>query len=287
MLRFQIFIIGAFLFLASFWQIVPPFSFPSGSIITVPEGAGLYALSEKLHEDRVIRSPFWFRITAIILGGERYMKAGQYLMSRPENTLVIAWRVFHGDHDIETVKLTIPEGFTKDEIADLFDTRFQLFDHMNFIALAPEGYLFPDTYFVPVSATPSSTIKLLRDNFDRKIVSSLSDIERSGKTLNEIITMASLLEAEAKTKEDREIVSGILWKRLKLGMALQVDSEMGTYEFAGLPKNPINNPGLVSVGAALHPTTTPYLYFLTGKDGTMHYSHTFDEHVVKKQKYLN
>ncbi|KKT14808.1 MAG: putative periplasmic solute-binding protein [Parcubacteria group bacterium GW2011_GWF2_44_8b] len=286
MLRPRLFFIGIVLFIIFFFPTTPPFSFPSGSIVTIPEGVGLYTLAERLREDRVIRSPFWFRAVAIILGGERDMKAGQYLMSGPQNVFFIAWRVFHGDYDIETVKLTIPEGFTVREISKLFDERFVFFDHADFVEHAPEGYLFPDTYFIPVIATASSTIKLLGDNFTHKIVSSMPDIESSGRTLKEIIIMASLLEAETKTKEDREIVSDILWKRLKLRMPLQVDSDMGTYEFVGLPENPINNPGLVSIDAALHPTSTPYLYFLTGDDGTMHYSRTFDEHVAKKLKYI-
>ena len=286
MLRPRLFFIGIVLFIIFFFPTTPPFSFPSGSIVTIPEGVGLYTLAERLREDRVIRSPFWFRAVAIILGGERDMKAGQYLMSGPQNVFFIAWRVFHGDYDIETVKLTIPEGFTVREISKLFDERFVFFDHADFVEHAPEGYLFPDTYFIPVIATASSTIKLLGDNFTHKIVSSMPDIESSGRTLKEIIIMASLLEAETKTKEDREIVSDILWKRLKLRMPLQVDSDMGTDEFVGLPENPINNPGLVSIDAALHPTSTPYLYFLTGDDGTMHYSRTFDEHVAKKLKYI-
>lgn len=287
MLRIQIFIIGAVLFLASFWQIVPPFSFPSGSIITIPEGAGLYGLAEKLRTEKVIRSPFWFRIAAITLGGERDMKAGQYYMHRPQNTFVVAWRVFHGDYDIETVKLTIPEGFTATDIAGLFDERFQFFDRKSFLSEAPEGYLFPDTYFVPVTATASSTIKLFKDNFTRQISPVMSEVEFSKHTLEEIVTMASLLEAEAKTKEDREMASDILWKRLKLGMPLQVDSETGTYKFIGLPESPINNPGLVSIEAAIHPTSTPYLYFLTGRDGKMHYAKTFDEHKRNIVKYLS
>ena len=286
MLRTRLFFIGAVLFIAFFFPTAPPFSFPSGSFITVPEGVGLYTLAEKLKQDKVIRSPFWFRVAAIALGGERDMKAGQYLMPGPQNVFVIAWPVFRGRYDIETVRLTIPEGFTVEKISALFDNRFVLFDHADFAARAPEGYLFPDTYFIPVTATASSTIKLLSDNFTRKISSSTLDIESSGKTLEAIITMASLLEAEAKTKEDREIASDILWKRLKLGMPLQIDSEMGTYEFFGLPENPINNPGLVSIEAAIHPTSTPYLYFLTGDDGKMHYSRTFDEHVAKKLKYI-
>ena len=286
MLRPRLFFIGIALFIIFFFPTTPPFSFPSGSIVTIPEGVGLYTLAERLREDRVIRSPFWFRAVAIILGGERDMKAGQYLMSGPQNVFFIAWRVFHGNYGIETVKLTIPEGFTVGKISKLFDERFVFFDHADFVEHAPEGYLFPDTYFIPVTATASSTIKLLGDNFTHKITLSMPDIESSGRTLKEIITMASLLEAETKTKEDREIVSDILWKRLKLKMPLQVDSEMGTYEFIGLPENPINNPGLVSIDAALHPTSTPYLYFLTGDDGTMHYSRTFDEHVAKKLKYI-
>jgi len=284
--RTYLFIIIAVFYVTCLVPTAPPFSFPSGSVVTVPEGVGLYTLAENLKQDKVIRSPFWFRIAAITLGGERLMRAGQYFMSQPQNTFVIAWRVLHGNYNVETIKLTIPEGFTVADIAKLFDERFDFFDHQNFIANAPEGYLFPDTYFMPVTATASSTIKLLRDNFDRKTSALLPEIERSGKTLKEIIIMASLLEAEAKTKGDREMASDILWKRLKIGMPLQVDSEMGTYKFTGLPAEPINNPGLVSIGAAIHPTSTPYLYFLTGKDGNMHYAKTFDEHKRNIAKYL-
>ena len=286
MLRTYILFLGLVLFIICFFPTTPPFSFPSGSFVTIPEGAGLYTLAESLKQDRVIRSSFWFRVVAIVLGGERDMKAGRYLMSRPQNVFIIAWRVSRGDYDIETVKLTIPEGFTVEKISTLFDERFTFFNHTDFLAWAPEGYLFPDTYFIPVTATASSTIKLLGDNFAHRITPIMPDIESSGRTLEEVITMASLIEAEAKTREDREMASDILWKRLKLGMPLQIDSEMGTYEFIGLPENPINNPGIVSIEAAIHPTSTPYLYFLTGRDGKMHYSRTFDEHVTKKLKYI-
>jgi UPF0755 protein len=292
----------------SLWMINPPSTFPTSSTVTITEGAGLYALAEKLEDDNVIRSPFWFRLVAIILGGERDMKAGQYFMSYPQNTFVIAWRVFHGHYDVETVKMTIPEGFTVAKITKLFDERFAFFNADEFTSSAPEGYLFPDTYFVPVTATASSTIKLLRDNFARKIFPHISDIELSGRTLEEIIIMASIIENEGQSQVDREIISGILWKRIKLGIPLQVDasfvyvngkttkdltlndlkidSPYNTYLYKGLPPTPISNPGLESIRAAINPTTTPYIYFLTGNDGTMHYSQTFDEHVAKKLKYL-
>ncbi|MBI2674078.1 MAG: endolytic transglycosylase MltG [Candidatus Zambryskibacteria bacterium] len=286
MLKILSLLAGIILFIVASFFTTPPLAFPSGAMITVPEGTELYSLAEKLREERAIRSPFWFRATAILLGGERAMKAGQYLMSGPQNVFTIAWRIFRGDYDVETIKLTIPEGFNVLKISSLFDDRFKFFDRENFVALAPEGYLFPDTYFIPVTATASSTIKLMNDNFTRKISSTLPEIKSSGRILEEIIIIASLLEAETQTKEDREMASDILWKRLDMGMPLQVDSETSTYKFVGLPKNPINNPGLVSIKAALHPTPTPYLYFLTGKDGKMHYAKTFDEHKKNIAQYL-
>ncbi|OHA89548.1 MAG: hypothetical protein A3B03_00430 [Candidatus Zambryskibacteria bacterium RIFCSPLOWO2_01_FULL_42_41] len=277
---------GTVLFLACFWQIVPPFSFPSDSVVTIPEGTGLHGLAEKLRRDKVVRSPLWFRITAIMLGGERDMKAGQYYMHRPQNVFLVVWRVFHGYYDIETVRLTIPEGFTASDISELFDEKFPFFDHANFLSKASEGYLFPDTYFVPVNITASSTILLLTNNFDRKISSLSGEIRDSGHLLDDIVKMASIVESEVKSKEDKEIVSGILWKRLELGMPLQVDSDPDTYKHTGFPPRPISNPGFDSIVAALRPAITSYLYFLTGDDGQTHYSRTFDEHVAKKLKYI-
>ena len=247
----------------------------------------VFYLFETLEQDRVIRFPFWFRVVAIVLDGERLMRAGQYLMSHPQNTFIIAWRISHGGYGIETVKLTIPEGFTTSEIAALFDERFASFDHASFVAFAPEGYLFPDTYFVPITATASSTILLFENNFDRQVSGLLKEIRDSGYSLDDIIKMASILESEIKLEEDKRITSGILWKRLKLGIPLQVDSDPDTYKHLGFPPKPISNPGLESIIAALRPTTTPYFYFLTDKDGNPHYAKTFDEHKINKAKYLN
>ena len=275
-----------FLLILIAWGIAPPGRFPTGSIVTVPEGSSLSSLANNLKEQRVIRSPFWFRTISIVLRGERSMKAGQYYLDKPENTVRIAWRIFSGNYRVENVKVTVPEGFTVSKISALFDQKFVFFDNDIFEALAPEGYLFPDTYFIPVTANATGTIKLLRDNFVRKIFPVMPEVELSGRELKDIITMASLIEAEANNQTDRELVSNILWKRLKIGMPLQVDSEMGTYEFQGLPESPINNPGLLSIKAAIHPTTTPYLYYLTGNDGKMHYAKTFDEHQTNITKYL-
>ncbi len=284
--KFIVLGVVSILFLFLIWSIAPPRNFPKDSILSIPDGSGLYVVGQLLEQEGFIRSPFWFRSVAIMLSGERRMKAGQYFFDTPESSVKLAWRILHGDYKVETVKLTIPEGFTNEKISDLFGERFTLFDNTTFLVTAPEGYLFPDTYFIQLTATASSTIKLMQDNFDRKVLPLLPEIEKSKHTLHDIVVMASLIEGETNNQKDREMVSSILWKRLRLGMLLQVDVERKTYEFKGLPEKPINNPGLASIKAAIYPTTTPYLYYLTGNDGKMHYAKTFDEHKQNIVKYL-
>jgi len=159
-----------------------------------------------------------------------------------------------------------------------------------------EGYLFPDTYlFLPFAET-EQIIGTMTDNFKKK----------AGDVGKDIVIMASLIEKEVPDIGDRKIVSGILWKRLKLGMALQVDavfpyitgkqkvlsddlkidSPYNTYLHKGLPPGPISNPGLDAVEAAKNPQETSYLYYLSGKDGKTHFAKTFAEHLKNKEKYL-
>ncbi|MEK7186701.1 MAG: endolytic transglycosylase MltG [Patescibacteria group bacterium] len=265
----------------------PPRFFPSGTIISIRDGVGLYELTEELHEARVVRSPFWFRAAAIVLGGERAMKAGEYYLPYPQSTFSIAWRIVNGDFKTQSFRITIPEGHNIKDISRLFDERFSSFDHQLFESSRLEGFLFPDTYFFSENITATATIQVLRNNFDRKIEPLLSEIESSEHTLEEIIIMASLIEGEAGGDDDRELISGILWRRLRNNIALQVDIAPETYERRGLPAKPINNPGLLSIKAALHPKTSPYLYYLHDKDGVIHYAKTFEEHKANKLKYLN
>lgn len=280
------FLVSGLAFILLAFLLTPPNNFSENSILTVPEGVGLQEISQMLEREGLIRSPFWFRTFAISMSGERAMQAGEYYFGKPQSSFVLAWRITHGEYEIETVRVTVPEGFTVEEISNLVDERFPRFDHRAFEATAPVGFLFPDTYFLPVTATASSTIKMMRENFQRKLAPLQGEIDSSNRTLEEIIVMASILEGEVKTREDRELVSGILWKRLSIGMALQVDVDRWTYENRGLPPAPVNNPGLVSIESALRPKESPYLYFLTDKDGTAHYSRTFDEHKEKIDKYL-
>ena len=269
-----------------YWSMSPPRAFPAGKYVTIQEGMSVEQISRVLEEANVIRAPFWFRVFAIALGGEHRMKAGDYYFDRPESASLVAWRIEMGDHQVKNIRVTVPEGFTIMDISERFDDQFIFFNNKVFEADAMEGYLFPDTYFVPITATATSTLKLFRDNFDEKVAPLLPEIKSQGKTLHQIVVMASLIEGEAKDPNDMTMISGILWKRMKIGMPLQVDSARGTYEFKGLPDNAINNPGINALRAAVHPDPSPYLYYITGNDKKMHYARTFEEHKQNIAKYL-
>ncbi|TSD02100.1 MAG: UPF0755 protein [Parcubacteria group bacterium Athens0714_24] len=175
------------------------------------------------------------------------------------------------------LRVTIPEGYDLKDIAGKFKV-FKNFDVNNFLSLASksEGRLFPDTYFLTGTEDETDIIKIMRDNFYKKI----------GKIDDDILIMASILEREAKTKEDMEIISGILWKRIKVGMPLQVDSVPETYSYKGFPPAPICNPGLKAINAAKNPVESPYWYYLSDKKGNIHYAKTLDEQNANKAKYL-
>lgn len=173
-----------------------------------------------------------------------------------------------------------------------------------------EGYFFPDTYKVSLDTTPEDFIKNIFANFDNKLTLDLrKDIERQKKSVSDIIIMASIIEKEVKNFSDKKIVSGILWKRIKIGMPLQVDATLlynndfisgervlisdtlknspyNTYINKGLPPGPICNPGLDSIKAAIYPTNSNYLYYLSAPDGRTIFSENFEQHKAAKAKYL-
>lgn len=193
----------------------------------------------------------------------------------------------------------LPQDFSAD-----FDF---LADKPKYLSL--EGYLFPDTYFFRPGETAENIARFMLVNFGKKLTPEIrEEIKKQGKSIHEIITMASIVEAEARNLEDRKIVAGILWKRESIGMALQVDSSVNyitggnkpainsdeqkidslynTYKYPGLPPGPINNPGIEAIEAAIYPTPSDYWFFLTGKDGKMYYAKNLDEHNENKYKYL-
>jgi UPF0755 protein len=285
-----------------------PKYFPVGDVLRINQGDSLQSITVELKKNKIIRSELIFRSLVILFGGEKSVMAGDYLLSRKDGSLALATRFVKGEFGIDTVRITIPEGWNIFQIGEYLEKNLIKFNKKEFISKAKEyeGYLFPDTYFVSESAKPADIIEMMNENYKRKIASVIK-IGPSLKTTKDIIIMASILEGEALPK-DRPIVAGILWKRLSIGMPLQVDctfsyingkntyeltlddlkidSPYNTYENKGLPPGPISNPGIDAITAAMSPVKSNYLYFLTEKDGTIHYAKTFAEHLKNKELYL-
>ena len=274
-----------------------PKGFPSSVAIVIEKGTGLAEISNKLKKEEFIRSKYAFALYARAFNKSKKIKYGKYLFNEPVSVFALAGRLTKGEFGFKPIKVTVAEGLTAKEISELFGD-FENFDKEEFWGktINLEGYLFPDTYlFLPFAET-EQIIGTMTDNFKKK----------AGDVGKDIVIMASLIEKEVPDSDDRKIVSGILWKRLKLGMALQVDavfpyitgsrkilsddlkidSLYNTYLYKGLPPGPISNPGLDAIDAARNPQETPYLYYLSGNDGKTHFAKTFAEHLRNKEKYL-
>ena len=281
---------GAAALLLLFYILVlsAPAHFPVGSTVRVEKGVSLRSVSTMLVKENIVRSRAAFEFFVILFGREKGVVSAEYYFERKLPVLEVARRLGGGKHLTAPVSVTIPEGFNVEEIADTFRTRLLSFNKESFLSKSKslEGYLFPDTYFFFTNATEDDVIRLMNSNFEKKVEPLRGEIESSGKTREEIIIMASIIEKEAKGDGDRGIISGILWRRLSLGMALQVDAAPETYKNKGLPQMPIANPGLEAIYAALRPQASPYLYYLHDPEGKIHYAKNFAEHVNNKVKYL-
>lgn len=271
-----------FLFLSA------PKNFPVGAVVKIEPGMNLRGISSVLQQQNIIRFRPMFESWVIIFGREKNIISADYFFEKKLPVFEVAWRIGKGKRQTTPVSVTIPEGFNAQQIADLFASQLSNFDKEEFLRKAEkrEGYLFPDTYFFLTNANEDDVLKYLQDNFDKKFFPLLPEISSFGKNPEEIVIMASILEREAEGDSDRGIISGILWKRLSIGMPLQVDAALETYKTKGLPKKPISNPGLEAIQAAIKPQSSPYLYYLHDQDGNIHYAKNFSEHLDNKSKYL-
>ncbi|MEK7104683.1 MAG: endolytic transglycosylase MltG [Patescibacteria group bacterium] len=265
-----------------------PNNFPIGTIVNIKEGSSLRYISKNLEENHIIRSRVLFETFVIIFRGEKHLAVGDYLFESKLPVFEVARRISKGERHLAPVKVTIPEGFNVSDIAKAFASKLSNFDANKFLlkATEKEGYLFPDTYFFLTTDNEQDVLLLMSDNFEKKILPIRPQIISSGKSEKDIIIMASLIEKESKGDIDRGFISGILWKRLVMGMPLQVDADISTYKTKGLPKDPISNPGLKAIEAAIYPKVSSYLYYLHDKDGNIHYAKTFAEHLLNKKMYL-
>lgn len=306
------FLFGVLLYLVYFLVIAPPLDFPSATYLKIKDGQTLEETVAKLKEKHIIRFGFIFSELVTLSSSKNTVLPGEYFFPGPENVVTVARRLAHGDFELTPVKVTFPEGVTTKDMAKLLAQKIPDFDSDTFVqaSATKEGFLFPDTYFFMPGAEAGTIIGALETNFRKHVAS--SDVEQQilsfNKPITDVVTMASLLEKESPPTNDRRIIAGILWKRIAMGMPLQVDavfpyiigknsfnltktdlktdSPYNTYKNKGLPPGPIANPGLDAILAAVTPIQTKYLYYLSDRQGNFHYSQTYAQHLANQRRYL-
>src|SRR3989344_2447979 len=221
-------IVSAFFLAAGFFYyffVNPPAEFPANSIHSIPEKSTLSEIADEAEKNHIIKSALALKVLTILFSGNKGVISGDYILDRKENVFEIAQRFTDGDFRLSAVKITVPEGFSVYDIAALLSKKDDLrnFNKEDFISLAKdkEGYLYPDTYFFLPNVKAKQIIETMTDNFTKKVELIQKDTKKFNKTFQEVLIMASILEKEVRTTEDKKIVAGILWKRIRIGMPLQ------------------------------------------------------------------
>jgi UPF0755 protein len=309
-------------------------------LFLIKRGDTLFEIAQNLEKENLIKNRLFFNFYVFTKGAHTKLQAGEYLFSPAMNVSEITKKIIEGE--VKKEEITIIEGWNLRDIGWYFEGKgmfqaeelfelvgFPLIDYskttdlptpkdfnldFDFLADKPknvnlEGYLFPDTYEIVGGEDLETIVSKMLNNFGKKLTSDLrEEITKQEKSIFEIITMASLLEKEVKTKEEKELVSGILWKRLENDIPLQVDatityitgkktikvskedteidSSYNTYKYKGLPLGPICNPGLESILAALYPKDSIYWFYLSIPEGETIFSKNYEEHNLAKAEYL-
>ena len=312
---------------------IPHPRFTGSQSVDIPAGFGSRMIADKLKHEGFIRSKWIFELYVTLRGEASLLKPGQYEFENASIKIIAQTLVKGSRHENA---ITVPEGSTVQDLGRILANQglktasFESFANSHtFPTLESafpflkegipisglEGYLFPDTYHIFTNATNEQIAVIFLQNFDKKVTPELRHaLQKNKKTLRDIIIMASMIEREVTSDHDRAIVSGILWKRITLGIPLQVDatvlyakkqratndskqsaltlddlaidSRYNTYKYRGLPLGPIGNPGLSAIQAAVYPAASPYLYYLSAPDGRTIFSRTLEEHNIAKRKYL-
>jgi UPF0755 protein len=260
----------------------------------IKKGESVKSIAGRLKSTSLIRSPLLFRL--IVRQNKLTVQAGIYQLSPSLAPNILAQTLTRGlsvDH-----KLTIPEGFRSEQIAETAGLPVKDF---LLAAKGLEGQLFPDTYFVKDGLTSVELVKIMHDNF----------VKKTGEVDKQTLILASLVERETRGDAEKPVVAGILKKRLTSGWALELDATVqyflgksgnwwpnttlldrklpslyNTYLHTGLPPAPIGNPGLASIKAVQNSEDSPYWFYLHDKNGTIHYGATLADHNLNIEKYI-
>ncbi len=314
------------------WLNSPVNTIPGEVTFVISKGQSVKQIADNLYQAGLIKSKLFFRY--VIWRAKANLKAGEYALNQKMTTRQIASTIINGETLNEEKIIRLIEGWRISDINEyliknkiISDNSFSAlskaqivkwefnFAKPEFLNDAPasatlEGYLFPDTYRIYNDAGSEEIIAKILDNFNHKLTGEMrQEIKKNNKSIFEIITMASLVEKEARTPADMKIVAGIFWDRIKNKIPLQsdatlsyilndnqpshslaetkIDSPYNTYKYLDLPPSPICNPGLNAITAAVYPIYTDYNYFLSKPDtGETVFSKTLEEHNRNKAKYL-
>ena len=282
----------------------------SQKIFVIERGEAIREVGNSLKKEGLIRDPVVFFLLIKKAGSEKAIQAGDYKLSPSMDLYKIVDTLKHGTIDLW---VTIPEGFRAEEIADTLSENLPVDAVFRQKLAQEEGYLFPDTYLIPKDASAETVIEIMKSNFNTK--TKAAGIPQDAKSLSRIVTIASLVEREAKFADDAYMVASVITNRLEIGMGLQIDatvqyilgyissekvwwkrhltiadlrtpSPYNTYIHAGLPPTPISNPGINALKAAANPAKTDYLYYVSDSAGHLHFAKTLDGHNQNVQKYI-
>ncbi|HAU31093.1 MAG: Aminodeoxychorismate lyase [Desulfotomaculum sp. 46_296] len=326
------FILVIFVLLISFYSLINNLLLPAdpsdktGHVqITIPSNTTSASIAKSLSENKLIKSSFAFVLYTRLKGLDSRLKAGDYLFRFNQSTPEIINQIVAGKETYH--KVTIPEGYNIKQIAELLsnekiinkeafysETNSGTFDY-DFLTDYPdvqnklEGYLFPDTYYFSKGVSAHGVIELMLHRFAEKIktLNYIQKAQKEGFTLHQALTIASMVEKEARSAEERPIIAGVIKNRLRRNMPLQVDatiqfalgrqepklyykdleidSPYNTYRNNGFPPGPIASPGEASLLAVVSPIKTDYLYYVAKSDGTHAFAKTLQEHIANVNKY--
>lgn len=277
--------------------------------VELPYGTSITKSANILEDAGVIRSSEAYLILSKIISSDGII-AGSYSFTGKINIFNVLYNTSRGIYGREQTKLTIPEGFTVNQVIKRIENLFPNIDMqiINQNLLSKEGYIFPETYFFDKDVNADYLISYLTKESDKKLQKILGTNDIYTPKIREKIIIASLLESEGKTKEERHMIAGIINNRIEKDMPLQLDatvtyltgrasseltlldlkinSPYNTYLYKGLPEGPISNPGEESIFAAMNPTENGFLYYLHAPDGKIYYAKTYADHLKNKNKYL-
>lgn len=288
--------------------------------INIESGLGTGQIAEVLAENEIIDSTFNFKLLSRVKGYDNKYKAGRYTLSASMSFEQIAEILMDGK--VNTIKFTIPEGYTIYQVADKlsqegfvdravfvdllenedFSSEFEFLKGAQDNKNRLEGYLYPNTYIVDEGATERDIIVCMLNQFEKEVTEKhYKKAQKMNLTMNEVLTIASIIERECDVSKEGALVASVVYNRLEIGMALQmcstvqyilgepkailsiadtqIESPYNTYLHQGLPPGPICSPGIAAIEAALNPADTDYIYFVLSDklDGTSNFSNNYEQ----------